>query len=61
MFFATLAKPAGFLGKENMRILTKEDTGKDRSLMVAANNSDEKLSSEKVWRCEVFFLISDLN
>ena len=48
MFFATLAKPAGFLGKENMRILTKEDTGKDRSLMVASNNSDEKLSSEKV-------------
>ena len=48
-----------------MMILTKEATDKDRSLktqlMVASNNSDEKLSGERVWRCEVFFLKSDLN
>ena len=42
-----------------MMILTKEATDKDRSLktqlMVASNNSDEKLSGERVWRSEGYF------
>ena len=40
-------------------IITKEATDKDRSLktqlMVASNNSDEKLSGERVWRSEGYF------
>ena len=40
-------------------ILTKEATDKDRSLktqlMVASNNSDEKLSGERVWGSEGYF------
>ena len=42
-----------------MMILTKEATDKDRSLktqlMVASNNSDEKLRGERVWRSEGYF------
>ena len=42
-----------------MMSLTKEATDKDRSLktqlMVASNNSDEKLSGERVWRSEGYF------
>ena len=42
-----------------MMILTKEATDKDRSLktqlMVASNNSDKKLSGERVWRSEGYF------
>ena len=42
-----------------MMIITKEATDKDRSLktqlMVASNNSDEKLSGERVWRSEGYF------
>ena len=42
-----------------MMILTKEATDKDRSiksqLLLSSNNSDEKLSSERVWRSEGHF------
>ena len=40
-------------------ILTKEATDKDRSLksqlLLSTDNSDKKLSSEKVWRSECYF------
>ena len=42
-----------------MMILTKEATDKDRSiksqLLLSSNNSDKKLSGERVWRSEGHF------
>ena len=57
--FFDLGKSGSFLEKANMMILTKEATDKDRSiksqLLLSSNNSDEKLSGERVWRSEGHF------
>ena len=57
--FLTLGKSGSSLEKANMMILAKAATDKDRSiksqLLLSSNNSDEKLSGERVWRSEGHF------
>ena len=56
----TLCKSGGsFFEKANMMILSKEVTEKDRllktQLLITSKNSDEKLSSEPVWKSVGYF------
>ena len=56
----TLCKSGGsFLEKANMMVLSKEVTEKDRllktQLLITSKNSDEKLSSEPVWKSVSYF------
>ena len=59
-FFLVQLTDAPTLEKANMMVLSKELTGKDRSmktqlLIRSPTNDDEKLSDEKVWKNNGFF------